>query len=107
MTTAEVPSARPAKPLAPESLHGDLIGADHPLFGMIWINSGRLGGVPCFAGTRVPLQNLFDYIESGYSLDQFLADFDGVTREQAIGVLELARAGLLAELPKWKESPFP
>ena len=67
---------------------------------MIWVNPKRLSGAPCFAGTRVPLQNLFDYLESSYTLDQFLADFDGVTREQAVGVIELDRAGLLAELPQ-------
>jgi uncharacterized protein (DUF433 family) len=100
MATFAIPSARPAKPLAPEALRGDLIQDGHPLFGMIWINPGRLSGAPCFAGTRVPIKNLFDYLESGYTLDQFLEDFDGVTREQAVAVIELAQAGLLAELPK-------
>jgi len=44
-----------------------------------------------FAGTRVPLYNLFDYLEAGDPLDKFLASFPSVTREQAIAALELAR----------------
>jgi len=91
---------RPSKPLTAESLEGDLIQPPHPFFGMIWINRERLSGAPCFAGTRVPIKNLFDYIESGYTLDQFLEDFDGVTKQQAKGVIEAAQSGLLAELPK-------
>ncbi|MGH6864693.1 MAG: DUF433 domain-containing protein [Methyloceanibacter sp.] len=49
------------------------------------------GGVPVFVGTRVPLKNLFDYLEAGDSLDDFLASFPSVTREQAVAALELAR----------------
>jgi uncharacterized protein (DUF433 family) len=90
----------PAKPLTEDSLEGDLIQPGHPFFGMIWINRARVSGTPCFAGTRVPIKNFFDYLEAGYPLDQFLDDFDGVTKEQAKGVLEAAQSGLLAELPK-------
>jgi uncharacterized protein (DUF433 family) len=50
-----------------------------------------LGGEPVFAGTRVPARNLIDYLEHGSSLDDFLADFPSVTREQAVSVLEMAR----------------
>jgi len=50
-----------------------------------------LGGEPVFAGTRVPVRNLIDYLEHGSSLDDFLADFPSVTREQAVSVLEMAR----------------
>ena len=55
-----------------------------------------LGGTVVFIGTRVPLQNLVDYLEGGYSLDEFLDDFPSVSREQAIKGLEEARA-LLTE----------
>jgi uncharacterized protein (DUF433 family) len=55
-----------------------------------------LGGAVVFKGTRVPLQNLIDYIEGGYSLEEFLDDFPSVTRQQAIEDLEEARA-LLTE----------
>ena len=47
-----------------------------------------LGGTPVFAGTRVPIQTLFDYIEEGDSLDEFLDDFPAVTREHAVRVLK-------------------
>ena len=49
-----------------------------------------LGGVPVFVGTRVPLRNLIDYLERGYSLEEFLDEFPGVTREQAVSALEAA-----------------
>ncbi|MDB4224463.1 DUF433 domain-containing protein [Granulosicoccus sp.] len=50
-----------------------------------------LGGTPVFSGTRVPVKAIFDYLENGDSLDEFLDDYPGVSREQAVGVLELAR----------------
>lgn len=53
------------------------------------------GGVPVFAGTRVPVHMLFDYLEQG-SLDEFLDEFPSVGREQALLVLQLAKTGLLA-----------
>jgi uncharacterized protein (DUF433 family) len=59
-----------------------------------------LSGAPCFYASRVPIKHLFDYLESGHPLDNFLNDFEGITREQAIGVLALARQNLLAELPR-------
>jgi uncharacterized protein (DUF433 family) len=49
------------------------------------------GGVPVVAGTRVPVKNLFDYLEGGDSLDQFLEDFPGVKREVAVAIFEQAR----------------
>jgi uncharacterized protein (DUF433 family) len=54
-------------------------------------------GQPVFAGTRVPVQNLFDYIEEGDSLDVFLEQFPSVSREVAIAVLEQARVALLQD----------
>jgi len=52
------------------------------------------GGAPVFAGTRVPVKNLFDYLEAGDTLDQFLADFPSVAREVAVAVLERARTAV-------------
>ena len=49
------------------------------------------GGVPVFAGTRVPVRNLFDYLGAGEPLDRFLDDFPSVARDVAIAVLEQAR----------------
>src|SRR2546425_11935290 len=83
--------------LTPEDLAGDLIQSGHPLFGIVWVNPQRMSGTPCFAGTRVPVQGLFDHIEAGDTLDTFLEDFLGVTRPQAAAVLEVSRARLLNE----------
>lgn len=55
-----------------------------------------LGGTPVFVGTRVPVQNLIDYLAAGDSLEDFLKSFPSVTREQAIAALELAREALVA-----------
>ena len=87
-----------AHDLSPEALEGDLIQPGHPLFGIIWINPARLSGAPCFAGTRVPIKNLFDYLEGGDTLDEFLDGYPGVTKAQAVAVLEFAASGLLERL---------
>ena len=55
-----------------------------------------LGGAPVFVGTRVPVQSVFDYLEGGETLDEFLRQFPSVTREQAVAALDLARNWLLA-----------
>ena len=55
-----------------------------------------LGGVPVFAGTRVPARTLIDYLAAGERLDDFLDDFPTVSRDQAVGMLELVKATLLA-----------
>jgi len=57
----------------------------------------KLSGTPVFRGTRVPVKNLFDYLEAGDDLDEFLDDFPTVTRAQAIGVLKLYKVKLLEE----------
>lgn len=54
------------------------------------------GSAPVFAGTRVPVKNLFDYLETGETLDQFLLDFPSVDRAKAIAALEMARGALYA-----------
>ena len=56
-----------------------------------------MGGMPVFQGTRVPVQNLLDYLEGGETLDEFLDGFPGVSREQAIAFLEMAKDALLAD----------
>jgi uncharacterized protein (DUF433 family) len=57
---------------------------------------GTLGGTPVFVGTRVPVQTLFDYLEGGETLDEFLRQFPSVSREQALAALGLARESLLS-----------
>jgi uncharacterized protein (DUF433 family) len=55
-----------------------------------------LGGTPVFAGTRVPVQSLFDYLEGGETVDEFLRQFPSVKREQALAALEMARDSVLS-----------
>lgn len=55
-----------------------------------------MGGTPVFVGTRVPVQSLFDYIEGGETLNEFLRQFPSVTRERAVAALDAARDSLLA-----------
>jgi uncharacterized protein (DUF433 family) len=55
-----------------------------------------MGGAPVFCGTRVPVQTLLDYLEAGDSIDEFLAGFPSVSREQVIEFLEAATERLIA-----------
>jgi uncharacterized protein (DUF433 family) len=64
---------------------------------LITINPGLLSGAPAFTGTRVPIQSLFDYLEGGDTLDEFLHQFPNVTREHAVAVLELAQRAMVAQ----------
>jgi uncharacterized protein (DUF433 family) len=64
---------------------------------LITVDPDIQSGAPVFAGTRVPIQNLFDYLEEGDSLEVFLEQFPSVTRPMAIAVLERARAALLPD----------
>ena len=76
-----------------------------------WVFGGRMeadyisrdpeimSGAVCFRGTRVPVQNLFDYLEGSSSLEDFLEDFPSVSREAAVAVLEAAKIRLFADAP--------
>lgn len=57
---------------------------------LITIDSEILGGQAVFMGTRVPIESLFTHLEKGISLDDFLADFPSVSKEQAIAILTIA-----------------
>jgi uncharacterized protein (DUF433 family) len=57
---------------------------------LISIDQETLGGQTVFKGTRVPVESLFDHLEAGISLDQFLEDFPTVTRDQAVALLDWA-----------------
>jgi len=59
-----------------------------------------MSGAPCFAGTRVPIQNLIDYLEGGESIEDFLEGFPTVSREQVIALLEEAKDRVLAAAEK-------
>ena len=62
----------------------------------IQVDPDILGGTPCFTGTRVPVKNLFDLLARGRTLDYFLEQFPGVSREQAQAALELGCEKLTA-----------
>mgnify|MGYP002071157546 CR=1 FL=1 len=69
---------------------------------LITTSPDRVSGTPVFAGTRVPVQTLIDYLEGGDSLEAFLNDFPSVSREHAVAVLELAKSALVvARLACW------
>ncbi len=65
----------------------------------VWSDPERLSGRLCFKGTRVPVDALFANLEQGMNLDEFLDEFQGVSREQAIAVLEYARRLMPARDP--------
>ena len=58
---------------------------------IININPEILGGTPVFNGTRVPIKNLFDYLETGETIEDFLNDFEGVRKDQVVKVLEMSQ----------------
>ena len=68
----------------------------NPVVDVIIKNPNILGGTPVFRGTRVPVQTLFDYIEGGETLEEFLKGFPTVSRELALAALEEAKHLLLA-----------
>ena len=68
---------------------------DHPVC-VIHSDPQIMGGTPVFVGTRVPFDTLLDYLEAGDPLNEFLADFPTVSREQAVAALEQAKDALLA-----------
>lgn len=73
----------------------------HPLVKVVTINPRVQGGVPCFTGTRVPVESLFDHLKRGYTVEQFLEDFPTVQRFQVDAVLELAKS----DIPAHADSP--
>ena len=67
---------------------------------VVKIDPEIMSGAPCFAGTRVPIQNLIDYLEGGDSIEDFLEGFPTVSREQVIAFLEEAKDCMLAQVPE-------
>jgi uncharacterized protein (DUF433 family) len=66
-------------------------GGDEMTKTLVTRSQDRAWGATVFAGTRVPVETLFDYLEAGDTLDEFLRQFPTVTREQAVAVLEVAK----------------
>jgi uncharacterized protein (DUF433 family) len=67
------------------------------IYKAINIDPETMGGTPVFTGTRVPIQALFDYIETGETLEEFLVNFPTVTKSQTIEVLEMACTSISTE----------
>jgi uncharacterized protein (DUF433 family) len=74
------------------------------LSGVIWVDPERVSGTPCFKGTRVPVQNLLDYIEGGSTIDEFFEDYPSVTRYQVVQFLELAKDQLVECVSSWSSA---
>lgn len=82
----------------PQAVDRELLPPDSPIARYVSVNPARMHGEPCFKGTRVPVQTLFDHLRSGDPIREFLEGFPDVSHEQAVGVIDLAAAGLLAGL---------
>ena len=67
------------------------------LYGQVSIDPEIMSGTAVFAGTRVPIKNMFDYIEGGEDLGEFLDDFPSVSKNAAVAVLEMAKRTLTTE----------
>ena len=87
-----------ARPLPDDYWDGELVPTSDPRATFISINPERLGGTPCFVGTRVPIRNLWDYLEHSSTLEEFLDDFEGVPREEVMAALRLSYQRLLEGL---------
>ena len=64
---------------------------------VISIDPNLMHGTPCFAGTRVPIKNLFDYLDEGHPLPEFFEDFPGVSEDQVHQLLVMAKELVLAQ----------
>jgi uncharacterized protein (DUF433 family) len=84
-----------ASTIQPPAVDREFILPNSPMAEFISVNPARLHGEPVFRGTRVPVQALFDHLRAGDSFEKFLLGFPNVTREQVIGVIDLASHGIL------------
>ena len=82
----------------------ELVPRADPRADFVSIDPERMGGTPCFVGTRVPISHLFEYLEAGKTLEAFLQDFDGVPREEALAALSQAHQRLMEGLPRLENS---
>ena len=83
-----------------DDLRGDLVDRSSPLFGVVWANPERMGGTPCFFGTRIPVQTLFDYLVAGDGVQAFRDDFPDVSPDMVADLLRLAGRSLLAPIER-------
>lgn len=64
---------------------------------IINVDPELMGGTPVFRGTRIPIQTLFDHLEEGDSIDIFFDDFPGVSRDQVLALLEMAKLSIIEQ----------
>jgi uncharacterized protein (DUF433 family) len=76
----------------------ELLSPQSPWFPFVSIDPERLGGEPVFRNSRVPVRVLFEYLEAGQSIEEFMDDFEGITREQISGVLKTAAESPVHEI---------
>jgi len=81
-------------------LRTDLVPSADTRASIVSIDPERLGGTPCFVGTRVPIKYLWEYLIKGKSLEVFLEDFEGVSRDEVVAALEQAYERFLEGLPR-------
>jgi uncharacterized protein (DUF433 family) len=98
MTTFQSPHAQPDPQPRLMREERELIPADSVLAPYVSVNPGMVSGQPCFKGTRVPIYILFEHLQAGDPLKEFLDGFPNVTRAQAVAVIDLAHRQLLGGL---------
>jgi uncharacterized protein (DUF433 family) len=76
-------------------INTERVPRDDPRSRVVSIDPGRHSGAPCFTGTRVPIQILWDHLSGNASLEEFLEDYPSVQREQAVEAIRLASERLL------------
>ena len=67
---------------------------------VVSVDPERMGGTPCFINTRIPIKHLWDYLEGGGTIAEFMDDFEGVSFEQCLLVLKMAREKFMEGLPQ-------
>src|ERR1041384_6042827 len=85
-------------------LSTELVPPSDPRSTIVSVDVNRLGGSPCFVGTRVPIKYLWEYVIKGKTLQEFLDDFEGVPPEQAVAALEQAYKRVMEGLPRVEDS---
>lgn len=65
---------------------------------LIWIDADRMGGLPCFFGTRVPIDDLFTFVRQGGNIDEFVDSFPTVSKDLVLRLLEEGEAAIIAKL---------
>lgn len=92
--------AMPQSAWMKEERDTELVPASDPRATFISVDPQRMSGTPCFVGSRVPIKHLWDYLENGENIEDFLEGFEPITREHVVAVLHIAYKKLLEGLPK-------